>query len=438
MLQRLKNLTYRLLRRSERYTGTDNVYAAKGGFFLTVAQFIGSLSSLLLAILYARHVSKDAYGTYQYLLAWGSMIAVSSLTGMSDALTSAVARGEDRTIGDAVRARLRTGVVGLAVAAALGGYYLFHGRKDLFFGFLIIGLCFPAQSALTSWADYAIGKKRFDIHAKTSVSITLVMAAVMTATVLLRPTMIALITSFSFGYLIANGVALAIVLKRLPPSGTPSKGLVRYGWKLTFIDVLGSVGNYFDKIIIFTLVGAQATAVYTFAIAVPEQIKGYMKNVYALALPKVSNRTLVEIRPAFFLKMAKMIAGVAVVTVVYILLAPWGYRLLFPAYAESIRYSQVFAISLVAIASVLPVAVFAGHQRFSENLRFQAGLSMTSVILLFILTWKWGLWGAVIARVVARLLGLAYSMLLVRGVFVSASQAPPPSHNPDSATPVVP
>jgi hypothetical protein len=84
MVQEFKTLAYRLLRRGERYTGTDNVYLAKGGFFLTLASFMASASSLVLAILFARLVDKSIYGTYQYLLSWGAILAIASVQ-MSDA-----------------------------------------------------------------------------------------------------------------------------------------------------------------------------------------------------------------------------------------------------------------------------------------------------------------------------------------------------------------
>ena len=101
-----------MLRRGERFTRTDNVYLAKGGTLLTLASLAASLSSLLLALLFARLVTKDAYGSYQYLLAWGSILAIFSVTGISDALTRAVAQGHDGTIMAALRTRLRGALIG--------------------------------------------------------------------------------------------------------------------------------------------------------------------------------------------------------------------------------------------------------------------------------------------------------------------------------------
>ena len=47
MIDKIKNKTYKLLRKSEKYTKTDMVYLTKGGFWLTLGQIISSTSAFL-------------------------------------------------------------------------------------------------------------------------------------------------------------------------------------------------------------------------------------------------------------------------------------------------------------------------------------------------------------------------------------------------------
>jgi len=47
-MQKIKNFLYKKLRLSEKYTRTDMVYIAKGGFWLTFGQSITSILSLIL------------------------------------------------------------------------------------------------------------------------------------------------------------------------------------------------------------------------------------------------------------------------------------------------------------------------------------------------------------------------------------------------------
>lgn len=433
----IKNWAYRLLRRGERYTGTDNVYLAKGGFWFTFAQFVASASSLILAVLFSRFVDKDAYGTYQYFLSWGSILALASLTGMSGALTRAVARGQDRSVYGALRARLRWGLLGLAAAAGIAAYYGWRGRADLSWGFLIVGAIFPANMALSSWADYAVGKKRFDVRNAYANFETIAAGAVVAAAVFLKPAPVFLAAGYGLAHFASAAFILKRLLKRLPPTGAAAD-VVPYGKRLSVLDVFATVANYFDRILIFALLGSRDTAVYAFAVAPPEQIKGYLKNLYFLALPKIAERPLAEIKKTFYKKILAMIGVVALITAVYVAAAPLLYRMLFPNYLEAAGLSRFYALSLAATAAVLPLAIFTGHEKFAENMRYQIVSSTVSVILMAVFVWKWGLTGAVAARVAGRFFGLGYAVLLVKKIFNESSQAPPPSRSPDFAVPAAP
>lgn len=430
---RLKDLAIRLLRRGERFTGTDNVYLTKGGVLLSIASTVASMSSLILAMLFARYVGKDAYGTYQYLLSWGSIFAIFSVTGLSDALTRAVAQGHDGTIGVVLATRLRWSLLAVAVGAAVAGWYLAHGRLDLALGFLAVAAFLPANAALSTWADYALGKKAFGWQTRVSACVTLASTACVVAAIFLRPTPLGLTLTFSVAYLAANALGLLLTLRKFPPREPAADDAVAFGRKLTALDLISSVATYFDRIVIFALLGARDTAIYAFAIAPPEQLKGYLKNLYAMALPKVAARPLAEMRPTFFRKFLLLLLGVAAVSLAYILAAPWIYRWLFPGYVEAVGYSMLFATSLVGISSILPVAVFNGHKKYAENLKYQVSSSILGIALLALSVWKWGLWGAVAARVVTRYLALAYAAVLVDGVFKEASPAAAPNHRRDDA-----
>lgn len=435
MIKEIKTLAYRLLRRGESFTGTDNVYLAKGGFFLTFASFMGSVSSLVLAMLFARLVDKGVYGTYQYLLSWGSILAVASISGMSDALTRAVAQGFEKTIYPVLKTRLRWSSLGTAAGIAIGAYYLVRGRADLFYGFLIVAAFLPINAVVSSWGDYAIGKKAFGLQTRYAVISTLVAATSVISVMLIHPTAIALALAFGASYLTVNVFALFATLRALPPQGDASAEALRFGKKLTFLDIVSSIASYLDRILVFTLLGSRETAIYAFALAPPEQLKGYLKNLYVMALPKIAGRPLSEIKKNFYRKLFVLWGAVGAMVLVYSLAAPTVYRWLFPSYQESVVYSIIFAVSLLTVASVLPLAVFNGHQRYRENFNYQVTTAIIGIATLVVFVWKWGLPGAVAARVVTRFFGMAYSLYLLDGVFKESSLSPPPNHTPSPSRP---
>ena len=82
-MEKIKIKAYNLLRWSEKWTKTDMIYLARGGFWLTLGQVISSLSAFLLAIAFANLLPKETYGEYKYILSIASILAIPTLTGMA-------------------------------------------------------------------------------------------------------------------------------------------------------------------------------------------------------------------------------------------------------------------------------------------------------------------------------------------------------------------
>ncbi len=301
--------------------------------------------------------------------------------------------------------------------------------------FVIVGICFPLSAALASWGDYVAGKKRFDLQARYNVVLWVGTALCFVAAILLRPTPFMLVLTMSVVPVLLQALILRHVLAILPPSGTHENGTGSYGKQLSVLEALSTVTLYVDRLLIFTFLGAHETAVYAFAMAPTEQIKGLLKSVQTIALPKVANRSLAEIREGFFRKTAVFAAGCAAAALAYILAAPFLFRLLFPKYMESVGYSQWLAVSLIGVIAVLPSSVFLAHKLLREQYQYQLISSLVSLVLMAVLIVWYGLPGAVMARVAGRLFGAVYALSLTQQAFMRASRAPQSSRIQDSSGP---
>ena len=89
----MQNYLYRILRWSERYTRTDMVYLAKGGFWTGVKRVFGIPLGIGLSIALANLLTPEDFGVYKFVLAFAGIITAFSLTGMSTAVMQAVAQG---------------------------------------------------------------------------------------------------------------------------------------------------------------------------------------------------------------------------------------------------------------------------------------------------------------------------------------------------------
>ncbi len=148
MIEKTKIAVYKLLKKSEKWTKTDMIYLAKGGFWLTLGQGVSSVSSFLLAIAFANLLPKETYGTYKYIMSIVSLLAIPTLAGMNTAIIQAVARGYEGSVMPAFKTKVKWGLLGGLASLILTGYYYFQGNNTLAISFLITAVFVPFMDSL--------------------------------------------------------------------------------------------------------------------------------------------------------------------------------------------------------------------------------------------------------------------------------------------------
>jgi len=410
----MKNRLVALLRFSERYTKTDMVYLAKSGWWLTLGTITISVLSLLLYIIFARVLTKEVYGTYQYLLSISAIIGSLTLTGMNSAVARAVARGYEGTLKIAVEAQLRWGVIPFLVSLAGALYYFWNGNMVLGFGLVLISFLTPLISALNTYSAFIQGKKDF----KRGYFFGLLWNV---------PFYGALITiSFFFpSALILLGVNLVVqavmlfftyraTLKTFHPNTKVEPGALLYGKHLSLMGVIGSLSNQIDIVLAFHFLGAADTAIYSFATAIPERLSGLFKFLPAAALPKLSEKTPEQVRGAFGSRIWVVVLLMFLFSGLYAATAPFIYHVLFPTYASAVPYSQVYGLMIVAsLSGLFTTALTASHKL--RGLYIFSSVTPTVQLALQVLgTIFFGLWGLIIARLTSQILSLLLSIFLLR------------------------
>ena len=110
-MNQMKNWFYRFLKRTQKYTGTDNVYLAKGGFWLTLGQVVSMASAFLLAIAFANLLDPVTYGNYKYILSLLGLLGIFTLDGMRTAINQAVARDLEGSFYTGFKTKLKWGLL---------------------------------------------------------------------------------------------------------------------------------------------------------------------------------------------------------------------------------------------------------------------------------------------------------------------------------------
>ena len=418
----LQNRLYGILRWSERYTKTDMVYLAKGGFWMVLSQIITSTSILAVAIAFANLVSPTTYGTYKYILSLAGIFSLFSLPGLEVAVARATTRGEEGVIPKATRARVRYALAGSFVTFCGGVYYLLNANIELAFALFIISATLPFFDTFTLYLARAIGKRRFDTHTGYRAVEYIASALTIITTLFFTDTLAYILLAYFLPLIAVRFFFYIREVSEIPSQNSPSvfADVLRYGKHLTVIKVLGMVAMNIDKILLWKLLGPGAVAVYTFSIAIPDQMQGPIKGISELAFAKFSGQNAEEVSKnisKLWRKLALYALALLGVAFVYALIAPFIYQLLFPQYMESVLYSQIVALSLLGGVGTLAYRLFEAQKKTKAQYSISIAQHLIQIALFLIFIPLYGILGAVIALVLGRLFMTIQTLIVIRRIF---------------------
>src|SRR3989338_1839484 len=392
-----------VIKKIQRFLKTDTSYLIKGGAWLSVIRASSLVVAFFLSILYARYLSKETYGNYRYILNALGIFSFLSLPGLGTSMVYAVARGFEGSFRKTTILQFLSGLFFIAVGV----------------GSLFMILVEPS----TNYQGYYNAKKDFKARAFSAIGSKIFYGLIMLAAILsirfLGPTPFYSLLILVCGYLAASTLPhlffLYSALKSVPKNAPSEKNLLSDGIKFTIIDIPTHVTTYLDSIIIFHLLGPVELAIYSFAEAIPDQIRGTLKSIgTSLASPKLATKDIREIEESgLFGKIARFSILLIPAVIAYILLAPYIYQYLYPKYIDSIFISQLLAISLLAIpGQFLAEGLRATRQIKYASINSFVG-SISQIILFIIFIPIFGLLGAAIARIAGRFFSFSLSGFLI-------------------------
>lgn len=394
---------------------TDMAYLIKGVGWLGGAKILGSVFTFALVIAFANLMPVEAYGTYSYVIATISIVAITSLPGIDGSVLRSVARGFDGSFLTALWVRLRWSSIGALLLFITSGYYFFQENMVLGGSFLVGGLLFPLFVSFSLFAPYLNGKKMFRELAIRKVVIKFLFAATL-GIALLFTNNVALFVALNMGVVALTGIFFTrfLISKHKGELSTPSEdGLISYGKHLTVMSILDTTAKYLDKILLWHFFGPVQVAIWAFAYTPIQIAQGMVKKTAgSVALPKFAQNDFTQTKKHLPAKVVKLFLILVPVAMFYILSAPFLFEIAFPQYIDSVIYSQALAVLFLLI----PFNFFSGfllaHARKRDMYFIKVGFGITSIISLIIFIPLWGLWGAVVAHITALTVRSALSWYL--------------------------
>jgi len=390
----------------QRHTKTDIRYLAKGGFWVGLGHSAEMISGIIITIALANLLPKDVLGTYQYVLATALLLGAFTLTGMRTALIRSVAQGDKGLLRYAVITKLKWNLGIVAAAGAVAGYYYFMGNNTLGTAFLIVGTTAPFLESFRLYQSYLIGSENFRLNALLAILRRGLPTIIMVSTALYTTDILTLIAT----YFIINAIAVSIVLwittRNVTAVPTSDTSMVGYSKHLSLMGVLGQFSAQADKLLLWHYLGPVAVATFTIAQLPTRYTSSSVGILRYLVLPKLAQRDFSTLKRTLPHKIFLFFLGTVLATIVYILLAPWLFSLVFPDYPEAVAISQVLALTLLFLPRNVLAQALTAHAKKKQLYTLTTSINLFKVVSLTILLPIFGIWGAVYALLITEVINL--------------------------------
>lgn len=403
-----------LLNKASKHLGTDVPYFIKGGIWLLLSQTIASMSTLILSIFLANVISQETYGNYKYLTTIIGVLSAFSLSGSASVITQSVSRGVEGNFKLISKQNFLWSTVGSSLAIIIAAISIYRSEYKIALGLLFISVFIPFLLTSQLYLSFLSGKRDFKRNAIYGViSDIIIVLVILGATLLVSRDYLFIFIVFVLTTILVSYLFKWRTFKKYEPNDKTEQDDIKYVKHLSIINIIQIVYLQLDKLIIFYLLGPTKLAIYFFAIAVPDQIRGFIKIIGALALPKMS-RPEFEPQKMFGKKLLIILSSSILLVIIYILYAPFIFNWVFPQYKESVFYSQVFSVNIVLLSCLMITNQILQVKYQTKSLyHVNVTMSLIQIILLVSFVYFNGtILSVIYARTVGNIIALAFSYTL--------------------------
>lgn len=402
----------KILRWSEKYTKTDMLYLAKGGFWLTASKVIGISASFATSIAFANLLPEHTYGVYRYVLSLMTMLVIPTLPGIDTALTRAVARGHDSSFFPALKTKSKWGLLGSVASILLAGYYFFNANTELGTAFLLAAAFIPVMDPANLFLAYLSGKKNFKSQMHYQSVIRAVSSLAIIGLVFITDNILALLLVYFTSYTLLRLIFLFKIKRQVNRSTPTDPETVSYGKHLTAMKIPGIISAQLDKILIFHYIGGGALAGYYLALLPFKQMQNILGSVNVLALPNFSQTNTATIKKTLPKKILKSYLVIVPIVFIYIVLAHPFFTIFYNQYVTFVFISQLFMIQLLFFPIGLMHTALTALADKKKLYLHSTSMPIIRIILVSILVPLYGITGAVASVLATTTLSALFSIYL--------------------------
>ena len=396
----VKEKIVRFLRWSERYTETDMLYAVKGGFWIILGK-IGIFTVVFAKMIaFGRYASQEFYGTYAFIISMAMIFTIFSLPGINTSLIKAIARRKEKTFILAVKEKLKFSLIGSLISLTVACWYFYNQNNLLAIAFLTVAVFLPFQSSFPVFSSFWIGRKNFKRNTEYEFASIFLVALVVVPVIIFTNNPVLVVIALFGSQSLFNGILLAKTVRQRQNEETMPES-ISYGKNLTVMIAAASFAEQADKVILWKFFGPIPLAIYSFA-RLPIQYMQEIVPISFLALPKIGEKSVKEMKEGLMKKFKKLFFVFALLTFLIIVIAPYFYKIVLPQYIESAHYFQGLSLALFLSPFLLLSAALVSEMKKKELYLVQIITPALRIVLFLILIPLYQIWGVIFSILISQ------------------------------------
>lgn len=361
------------------------------------SQVVLALFSLASAWAFANLLSQELFGNYRLVLSIIGIAALTTLPGMSTAVTRAASRGFGGTIVPAIRKKMFFGLAGMIGAMGVAAYYWSQGNLLLATGIGIGALFVPIKDVYALFDSLLQAAKRFDLSSYYRIGTQLVSITSIIIALFCTNRLAIILLAYFLPLTIMQYVSYRATIRTLAPTQEVDHDALTYGNHLSIMSILSGFAGNFQNIMLFHILGASSLAIFYFAIAPIEQMRSVTAQVEPILFPKIAkDQWKVGSMSSFFAKTAPFILLVLGGALLYIGFAPFLFSIFFPNYMNAVFISQLYTPTIIIVATTTLLMTIA---RAKGMVRVQYAINILDTVfglgITIVLIYFFGLYGLV-------------------------------------------
>ncbi len=393
--------------------GLDFDYFTKNQPYLSAATAVNIVTGFVLSILFAKFVYQTTFGIYSFIYSLIAILSFTSLLGLRSVLPYAIAKNKDGVFPRALKLSLTTSLLGSIGFIIAAFFYLQPNKPDLSTTLFVAALFFPLVSALAIYPAVLTGKKLFSLQGIFGILQATIPNILIAVVIVLKLDLFWLVFVGLSSQSILNVIFVRKSLGFLKNNRTSKKDM-HYGLKLSLLWFLPTAIGNLDTVALAKFLGFEGVSIYACATLLPSQITNFLKNFQPLAVPKISKMSQEQIRKDLPGKSIQFSLFIIPLVLIYLILSPFLFHILYPKYTQSILASQIYSIGVVFFSSSLLTQSFHHLRQFKKMLEFSVIGPFVRIILVLLLVPKFGVIGASWAFVAYSLFEYILALFLLK------------------------